>query len=238
MAYQRKNRKVWWVKVPRRDGRWVDRSTGTPDTATAKAMETMVRGFRDRREWHFLEWVADNMISLAQLYDAYSMNDLDGLKARLEARDADTDLRSYVPRWRKWLADQLRPAGVKDYTTKLGTIMPADGSWWLSSVTANAVDTWLAGLDVGGSTKRKYAAAVSSFFTYLQSIGMVERSPLSGLKLPKANPPRCVFLELPDVRRLVDASAEPFRSFFALVYGTGCEVSVAVSLRKRDVMPH
>jgi integrase len=43
--------------------------------------------------------------------------------------------------------------------------------------------------------------------------------------------------ELPDVRWGVDASAEPFRSCFALIFGTGCEVTVAVGLRKRDVMP-
>lgn len=235
MVYRRKGREVWWVKIPDRHGRWVDRSTGTRDTATGKAMETMIRGFRDKRDWHFLDWVADNTISLPQLYDAHATNDLDGLKARLEARDADTDLRPFVMRWRKWLEGQLRPAGVEEYRTKLATLMPRDGPWWLSTVTLDTVDMWLAGLDVGGSTKRKYAAALSSLFNYLQSIGKVKASPLEGLKLPKANPPQCVFLDLPDVKQLVEASTEPYRSLFALIYGTGCDVSVAVNLRTRDV---
>src|SRR5688572_14248909 len=52
---------------------------------------------------------------------------------------------------------------------------------------------------------------------------------------PPPGKPRVHYLETEEAKRLADAQDEPYRSFSALLAGTGIEVSVALLLRRRDV---
>lgn len=53
--------------------------------------------------------------------------------------------------------------------------------------------------------------------------------------MPAAGKPRIHYLETEEAVKLADAQPEPYRSFSALLAGTGIEVSVALNLRRRDV---
>jgi integrase len=55
------------------------------------------------------------------------------------------------------------------------------------------------------------------------------------VQLPAAGKPRIHYLETEEAKRLADAQSEPYRSFSALLAGSGIEVSVALTLRRRDV---
>jgi integrase len=64
-------------------------------------------------------------------------------------------------------------------------------------------------------------------------------NPCRDVPAPKARKPRVFALPLADVRRLLDVSPSEYRPLFALMYGTGIEVSVALRLTRRDVdVPH
>jgi hypothetical protein len=85
------------------------------------------------------------------------------------------------------------------------------------------------------STQRRYLAAVQSFVSYLREMGMLTTNPLRDIQAPPPGPPRCEFLELPDVVHLVEGSARPYQATFALAYGAGLEISAILAGTESDV---
>ena len=77
------------------------------------------------------------------------------------------------------------------------------------------------------------------FFEYCTEIkGFFAVNPMLRVKKPKPRKPPIMFYELEAVKRIVEAQPDPARrALFALLYGTGCEVSVALKLTRADVDP-
>ena len=255
MVYRRKHRKTLDVAVPTRTG-WIKRSTGTSDRSTARAMERMLAqlGPYGARAWDLLDAVLAKRLSLGALFDAYRNDDLDGLRARL----ADVDLAAHVPGWEAWLTDRVKATTADHYRAHLRTLIPDGQPFWRSGLTAPAVARWLASRTalvakrrrspkasrrqpdpparpVSASTKRRYLAAVQSFASYLREMGILTTNPLRDLQAPPPAPPRCQFLELPDVVRLVEGSARLYQAIFALAYGAGLEISAILAGTESDV---
>jgi len=257
MVYRRSGLPHYYVAVPTRTGS-CKRSTGSADKGTAKAIERMLHdlGPQGKRAWDLLDAVREDRLGLGALFDAWRMNGLDGLRARL----ADADLSEHIPGWLAWLADRVQPESVDHYRAHVRTLIPEGRPFSRSAFTAPAVAQWLAtrtslvakrtrsatasrrrgdppARPVTGSTKRRYFAAIQSFATYLVEIGVLATNPLRDVKAPPPNPPRCEFLELPDVLRVVEGATPPFRAVFALAYGAGLEVSAILALVESDINP-
>ncbi|MGH7628192.1 MAG: tyrosine-type recombinase/integrase, partial [Gemmatimonadales bacterium] len=188
------------------------------------------------------------------LFDAYRNDDLDGLRARL----SDLDLAEHIPGWEAWLTDRVKPTTADHYRAHLRSLIPDGQTFWRSGLTAPAVARWLAARTalvakrrrspkasrrqpdpparpVSASTKRRYLAAVHSFVSYLREMGILTTNPLRDLQAPPPGPPRCQFLELPDVLRLIEGSVKPYRAIFALAYGAGLEISAILARTETDV---
>lgn len=229
---KRAGRSMYQVRVPTQHG-WVQRGTGTSDKPTALLMERMIAdlGPTGKRAWDLLDAVAENRLTIPDLFDAHRMNDLDGLRARM----TDLDLRPMVDEWERWAVGQVGAVDRKSYRRNILSMAPEAGPWWLSTFTRPACSTWLATRQVGPSTKRRCAAAMSSFARFLIERSVLEVSPMAGVKLPKASPARTIFLELHDVERVVAASEGVARYLLAFIYGTGAELSAALGVRRGDV---
>lgn len=230
--HKQRGESVWRIYVPTQAGGTKLRSTGTRDKATARSMERMVLdlGPRGKREWDLLAAVTGGSLKLGALFDAYRRNELGLLRSQL----ADVDLATYLDRWQRWLAGRVRDEGALRYQRHLATLHQ-NRPWLRSSLTPGSVEAWLSQLAVTGPTKRRYFAALSSFLAYLELIGIDHGDPLRKLSPPPAAPPRVVFLELPEVRRVLDAAEEPFRTFYAVLYATALDTSTAARLKRRDV---
>ncbi len=74
-----------------------------------------------------------------------------------------------------------------------------------------------------------------SFVAYLREMGVLSSNPLRDLQAPPAGPPRCDFLELADVLRLIEGSGKPYPAIFALAYGAGLEISAILAGTESDV---
>lgn len=223
---------TFYVGVPGRTG-WCKRTTGTRDKNVARAMARMMDelGPRGRRAWIFLDAVADNRLPVADLFDAYTNNDLDGLQVRLQ----DIDLEPHVALWLKAIGNTVAPDTGDRYELCVGSLIVPGKRFPRSALTHATLVHWLASRMVGRSTKRKYHAAMSGFCEYLKDIGILERNPMRDVKAPPPAQPRMRYLDLPDVLRLIEAQQEPYNILSALLHGTGMEVSVALALKKRDV---
>lgn len=88
MTPHRRGRRLY-VYVPQRVG-FVERATGTSSAAVAQKIDRMIEHLRDDpRHWDLLEAVGrEKKLTLAQLYEAYTGNRLDALRAKLRARIA------------------------------------------------------------------------------------------------------------------------------------------------------
>lgn len=228
-----RGRTIWRIKLPTRYG-WVDRSTGSRDKSMARAMERMLEdlGPKGQRAWDLLDRVEASTLSLGRLYDFWRMNQLDQLRAELH----DVDLGAYVTRWHDSLADRVSEGEQSRYLTHLRTLIPETTPFPRSHLTPDHLERWLTQLPVSSATKRKYFAAAASFIHYCRTVQRIlDRNPLADLRRPKAGAPRSEWYNLEEAQKLVAASPEPWQSLFALLYGTGLEVSVALGLRKRDV---
>jgi hypothetical protein len=73
-------------------------------------------GPNGRREWDLLDRVTKGTLSLGDLFDAWSKDDLDGLRARL----ADDDLALRIPDWDAWLADRVGAVSKTRYVVHVG----------------------------------------------------------------------------------------------------------------------
>jgi integrase len=229
--YRRANRPSFYVGIPTESGAWIKRSTGTDHRPTAKAMGRVVETLRQERTWDLLGAVAAGSLALGQLYDAYRYGDLDGLRRRME----DLDLPEYIVGWARWLSDRVKPLTRDHYVYSVRTLMPEGATFLRSNLTGPTVAHWLSALPVSGETKRRYFAGLQSFVQYLRQIGVLSENPIRDVTPPRAAPPRCTFLELPDVLRLVEGSEKPYRAMFALAYGAGLEISAILSLNENDV---
>lgn len=229
--FRPKGRTIWRLKVPNRQGGWADKSTGTRDKLTANAMERMIRdlGPQGKREWDLLDAVHDGRVSLGDLFDAHRMGDLQGLRARLD----DVDLSAYLDRWQAWLVGRVTPEGAAKYLGHVRTYLGA--SSLRSAFTRDAVDRWMAGISRAPATKRRYFAALESFVAYLTAMEVLTTSPLRGLRPPPPPLPEPDFLSLEEAQRVVQAAEEPYRTLFAFLYGSGCDLTPALRVCRRDV---
>src|SRR4051812_18480778 len=92
-------------------------------------------GPRGRRAWDLLDAVHDDRLTLGALYDAWRMNDLDGLRARM----TDENLAAHIPAWRVWLADRVKASTAELYVVHLRTLMPEGKPYLRSEFTGPAV---------------------------------------------------------------------------------------------------
>jgi integrase len=218
-------------------------------------------GHRGRHDWDLLDRVATNSLSIAELYHAFSHRDLDGLRARLHAADPgakDADLADHFAPWMQWLTDRVAKDTREHYAAHIRTLVPEGASFPVSRFTAPAIAKWLNERrqlprkrrpgkgksrrvpdapppPLTSSTKRKYLAAVQSFGRYLVQIGALPVNVAQTVEAPPANKPQIVEIALDDVRRIVDGAEPPYRALFALLYGTGIEISSALACVASDV---
>jgi integrase len=227
-----KGRTIWRVKVPTRYG-WVDRSTGSRDKNTAKAMDRMLEdlGPRGKRSWDLLDRIADSTLTLGRLYDAWRIDALDLLRAELD----DKDLRPLLKQWQDWLAGRTKPENAARYLAHVEMFMGKEGEYPRSKLTGPAVDQWLSHVRAAPATKRRYFAALKSLVSYLRMIQVLDRSPLDLIRPPRAPLPAPEFLTYDEVVRLVRAAEEPYQTLFAFLYGTGCDLTPALGVHRRDV---
>lgn len=157
------------------------------------------------------------------------------LRAALE----DVDLEPMVETWHAVL---LGPAGgiardtADHYLSAVRTLIAEGKPFQRSQLTSARLQRWVDEMTgVEGGTVRKRGAGMRRFTSHLVRRGVLVSDPMRDVKLPPAGDPRCHYLTTPEAQRLADAQPEPYRSFAALLAGSGIEVSTALRLRVRDV---
>ncbi|HEV8178251.1 MAG TPA: tyrosine-type recombinase/integrase [Gemmatimonadales bacterium] len=238
MVFKMKGKSVYYGKLPTRTG-WQNICLRTPDAETARAKQRMLDGFKHERQWAVLDALraakgSPTALGINEVYDAHRQNALDVLLHQA----ADVDLAPRVMDWQRAIQAKgtVTGATAKQYLTQVRTLIPADTPFLTSHATPGRMDAWLNRLEVASPTRRRYFAAAQSFFRYLIQVKTLARSPLADLDRPRDGEARADWwLPQADMQRLCESCHEPFRTLFALMYGTGIEVSVACGMRRKQV---
>lgn len=225
--------RTWFVNVPSQTGAWTKRTTGTRDRTLAKAMGRMVDdlGPQGKRSWDLLAPLLTKSLTVPELFDAYSRDQLDQLRERMN----DVDLEPQVERWLQAVEGRIAVDTREHYELYVRSLISEGQRFPRSALTHERIVHWIASRPVGRSTKRKYHAALSGFCRYLRDIGLLDRNPMRDVKAPAPAPARMRYLDQPDVQRLIGYQDHPYNVLSALLHGTGMEVSVALRLKRRDV---
>lgn len=222
--------KYWSLYVPRESGGVVQRSTGTTDKKLADKMGRMIDQLADVRRWDVLSAIDAKRVTVAQCYDAFCINRLDGLMA-------DASAESLSVRRDQWIATLSQSARTQvGYTQKIKALIP-DGLK-SSTLTAGWITDTIAALPHSPGTKKQYLHVLSLFVDYLVGHRVLPSNPVHqrGLvRRPKNNKPRRVWKTEAEDRALVDKAPSPFREYFALVHGSGAERDAALAMVRRDV---
>lgn len=221
---------VYALYVPRPQGGVVQRSCGTRDAKLAKQMGRMVDQLKSQRRWDALEAIDDGRLTVGAVWDAFTMN-------RLDALVAAADDRPLAPIAAQWLETvQVAPRTLLVYRGKVGRIIPDDLT--VSQFTPGWVRDTLAALPVSSGTRAQYLHVLTSLADYCVAHGYLAANRLRERGLVprhKTNAPRVTWKTAADDQRLVGAAPEPYRTYFALVHGTGAERDAALMMRRRDV---
>jgi integrase len=216
-----------WTPKPRGGWRKYDmRSTGTRDPMTVKRMQQMVRelGPRGQRAWDLLEKLATREWSLMDLYERYQLHrgDVAAIRASLE----DHALSSYHA---AFLKSRRSADTAKHYGVYLAALEAA-GITHTRHLTVAQLARWVDSLTGASGTRRKYAAGVSAFCTFLVRDGAIASNPMRDVAKPKKSAGRLSFLDEPGMLRLVNAMPSPYRELSAFIHGTSLDVSAALAV--------
>jgi integrase len=257
-AFKARGRRILETKVPKRDGSWVKRSTGTKDKMTARAIDRMIEqlGAKGKHAWEILEAVTSTparwtLSDLWRRWSAVTSDRVDGetgdrqdpsiderIKA-LRTQLVETDLEPLVEKFRKVMegpSSGISADTAAHYVAGIRTLIPKGTPFYRSQLTAAALTAWIEGMEgVKPGTVRKRGDGMRRFTAWLKRNGHVDHDAMRDVKLPAAGDPRVLFLDTPDAQRLADAQPGQYRNYAALLAGTGIEVSVALQLRRRDV---
>ncbi len=223
--------KYWSLYVPRQSGGVVQRACGTTDAKLAKAMGRMIDTLADQRRWDVLEAIDHKRVTVGQAYDAFAMNRLDEMLAEQAKRDEPT-VDQYLGAWLHTL--HAAPRTLASYEQKVRALL-GDAPPTRSALTAGWVMDRVGSLTHTAATVRQYAHAFSLFCQYLEAHELLPENPVRRVRLPRGTNKRTVWKSIDEDLRLVNATHEPLRSFFALVHATGAERDAAMVMVRSDL---
>jgi integrase len=229
--YRQKGRSTWWVKVQDGAGEWIGFTTGTKHKATAQRMADMLTALSQERVVDVLDLLHTEAISVPALYDRYRAadNDIRALRRGLETVDLDPLIEPFLA------AQSCTDDTKRHYRALLRRLIPVGRPFLASELTIARIQRFIDEMTQASGTKRKAGAALRTFSSWLVRRGVLTSNPVREVRLPRQGPPRTIYLDTPDAKRLADAMESPYREFCALMAGSGIEVSVAINLRRRDV---
>lgn len=237
MAYRRSGRPTYYFEARTETGR-KQLSTGTPNRALAGRIEGMWDALAvSHRAWDILNSVLAGRLTVGRVFDAWSRAGHDATQLRRLL--ADVDLVPLVEEWVEIHRRRVKPDSAAHALAHVRYFFPEGQRVLASQVTPD----WLTGSLFAYPGKRnilrKVHSSASMFLAYCADVkSLFAVNPMLKVERPTAERSPSRYYDLPTVERIVAGQpCEARRALFALLYGTGIEVSVALRLARSDFDP-
>lgn len=243
MVYRRDKRPSFYFEAKLKVG-YKQLCTDTSDKLTARSIEHMWASLADARAWDLLQPVLDDLAkkkgershTIGSLYDAWTETKHNVAAMRTKA--ADVNVEPLVADWLKVYEGNVEADSRQHAETHVRFLLPAGKPVMSSAVTSDWLTTRLAEYPAKRrNTRRKVHSSWSVFFEYLvMPKRVLPANPMNLVERPDVQlvPPK--FHDSVSVARIVGwQPTEDRRAFMALVYGTGADVSPALTVDKADI---
>jgi len=235
MVFRRGARPSFYFQGKTRTG-WEQLCAFTPDKRLAEKIEGMWADLADKhRAWDVLGRVLNSTMKPSELYDLWleSGRNVEGVRRRLN----DTDIEPFVKDWNEAHKADVEPDSAAHALTHVRWLVPEGQPLLASAVTPEWLERKLTQYGHGPNTRRKVHSSWSVFFEYVRKHGRAfDANPMAQVARPPKKVPPIRFYESRDVERIVGWFTDPAqRAYFALVYGTGMDVSDALPIIRSDI---
>lgn len=235
MAYRRKGRDTWLTDVRTETG-WRQLSLRTPAKALAGRMETMWETLAtEHRAWDVLNRVLDGSLTIGRLYDLWTETKYD--LAEIRRRLRDVDLSPIVEEFLEVHRRSVKAESAGHAEVHVRWLVPGGQSFLASRATIELLTQQLYRYKGKRNTLRKVHSSWSMFFAYCTEVrGLYAANPMLRVARPTLEKPPIQFYELEVVDRII--AWQPTlarRALYALLYGTGIELSTALGITRADV---
>ena len=240
MPFRRRGRKTWYFQARTRDGAFKQRSTGTENVRLAREFEKMWEALsKEERAWDILAPVLEGTLSIGALYDVFveAKRNLPAIRRHLNDFNHNDRAQEYLA----YYASLGRRADtLAQVRSALEWLFPPYGKTSASAVSTAWLSERLSQYPASNSTRRKVRSGWNGYFDWLVNVReLIEVNPLTRVQAPALPKLPIAFFELDQVERIVESQlTEERRALFALMYGTGIEVSTALTLTRDNILPN
>lgn len=212
----------------------VDRTAGTRDLSTAKAMARSVERVKEKKAYAAIyEALLTKRLDIEEVWLADERGELDQILERLN----DVDLEPLVTTWHKGLKGKVVDDTRDHYEHAVRTLIEDGKPFTRSTFTIDALQTWVDEMEgVEPGTVRKRGMGMRRFAEFLFRVKrLLPLNPMLHVELPPAGAPLDRHIDTEDVERLADATPGQMRLLQYALPGTAMEVTTALAIRVRDV---
>lgn len=238
MPYRRGTRPSLYFMGRTRAG-WTQLCAFTPDKRLAEKIEAMWEELaNEHRAWDILAHVLRHDMNAAELYDLWvdAKRNVRALRRHL----ADSDLAALVEPWREAYCKKVTTESANHALAHVRWLIAEGASLRATDATPDYLERRLGEYPGKRNTRRKVHSSWSVFFAYcVKPAHAIDVNPMLSVDRPKPEKSPIRFYELRDVERIVGwFDDEARRAYFALLYGTGMDVSDPLSLLRGDLIEH
>jgi len=142
----------------------------------------------------------------------------------------------FVARWEATVIPQLKPSTGINYRSHLRCyLVPYFGPHQLKGIGAEIVQRFVASLSVSPKTVRNVFVTFQSLWRSARAWHYVTNDATEGIVLPQSRRVQRFFFSAEDIKRILNAAPEPYRTFYGLAAETGLRCGELCALRVDDV---
>jgi integrase len=230
-------RPTWYFQAQTETG-YRQLSTGTSNKTLANKIEAMWAVLAsEHRAWDILNRVLGGSLHIGALYDRWAEGRFD--LATVRRNLADVDLAGLVPDFLEMHRRNVK-ADSADHVEVHVDALFGGASLFRSQITPALLTERLYVYLGKRNTLRKVHSSWSVFFAYCTDVcGLFDLNPMLRVERPPVEQSPIRFYDIEAVQQIVDwQETRDLRAVFALLYGTGIELGVALQLRRSDIDTH
>lgn len=147
-----------------------------------------------------------------------------------------TKFEVFALKWQNTVLKEMAHSNQSAINSQLRVhLIPAFGHIALSNITTEVLQHYVARSTLSSKTTRNLIATMRSMWSVAIDWKLVQDNPFERLKLPKRIKPEVPFFTADDMRRIIEASPEPYKTFFWLAAETGMRSGELCGLRWEDI---
>jgi len=165
----------------------------------------------------------------------------------LETRLAEVNRSDYRPRptitfgefaekWKTAVLVNHKPSGQSSLNSHLRcALVPTFGALQLKDITVERVQQFVSSRNLSPTTVRNHIATLRLVWNTAKDWGYVTHDPTRGLTFPKPGAEEPRFFTIEEMRQIINAASEPWKSLFWVASETGLRIGELVGLRPEDI---